>query len=186
MGDLTDEAIVEQVQRGDQEAFGLLIERYEGKLKGYGRRFSSSGEDIEDVVQEVFIKVYTNLQSFDIDRRFSPWIYRIAHNTYVNMLRKQQRAGLPFFDADTLFPQPVAPETADDAAIHRELSEQMGESLHELDPKYKDPLVLFFYEELSYQDISEVLKIPVTTVGVRINRAKEKLKQHYQAKTETV
>lgn len=175
----SDEAIAKAVQDGNGEAFGILIERYEAKLKRYGRKFLNSKEDIEDMVQEIFIKTYSNIQSFDLDKRFSPWIYRIAHNQFVNALRKQSRMPMSFFDPDTILPMVASKETTDGAVLAEELSETIDQSLKELDPKYREPLVLFFYEEMSYQDIAEVLRIPVTTVGVRIKRAKDKLKAAY-------
>jgi len=87
--ELTDEEVAKRVQAGQSEAFGLIVERYEAKLFRYGKKFLSNHENIEDVVQEVFIKVYQNIQSFDSSQKFSPWIYRIAHNTYVNVLKKK-------------------------------------------------------------------------------------------------
>lgn len=175
----TDEEIAASVQQGDADAFGELITRYEEKLTRYGRRFLSNPQDIEDLVQDVMIKTYTNIQSFNTDMRFSPWIYRIAHNTFVNALKKQSRFGYNVFDVDTILPQLKASERADEFALSSELSAEMELYLNQLDPKYREPLVLFFYEELSYQEISDVLHIPVTTVGVRINRAKEKLRKLY-------
>ncbi len=177
----TDEVIAGRVQAGDADAFGDLIVRYEEKLRRYGRRFLSNPQDIEDLVQDVMIKTYTNIQSFNTELRFSPWIYRIAHNTFVNALKKQSRLGYNIFDVDTFLPQLHASETADGAAIAAELGEEMEQYLNQLDPKYREPLVLFFYEELTYQEISDVLRIPVTTVGVRINRAKEKIRKLYEA-----
>ena len=93
--ELSDEQIAQRVKDGDNEAFGLFVERYEKKLTRYGGKFLSRTEDIQDVVQDVFIKAYQNMQSFDASLRFSPWIYRIAHNTFVNELRKNSRR--PFF-----------------------------------------------------------------------------------------
>ncbi len=83
---LSDEQLAVLVQNGDKEKFGVLMERYQGKLFRYGKKFLSNEDNIEDVVQDVFIKTYQNIQSFDSTQRFSPWIYRIAHNTYVNAL----------------------------------------------------------------------------------------------------
>jgi RNA polymerase sigma-70 factor (ECF subfamily) len=83
---LTDEQIAVRVQSGEQELFGALMERYEPKLSRYGRKFLASPDNIDDIVQDVFISAYQNIQSFDLTRRFSPWIYRIAHNAYVNAL----------------------------------------------------------------------------------------------------
>lgn len=177
----TDEALALAAQAGDSAAFGQLIDRFQPKLLRYGKRFLATTEDIEDMVQEVFIKAYTNLQSFDAARAFSPWIYRIAHNQFVNELKKQSRQPWRVFDADTIFPTVAAPETADRELLAAELSDELEHSLAALDGKYREPLVLFFWQELSYAEIAEVLKIPVTTVGVRITRAKAMLRANYKA-----
>ena len=78
MAEMTDEEIALRVQRGDADAYGTLIERYQAKLMRYARKFLVDSEDATDIVQDIFIKTYENIQSFDATRRFSPWIYRIA------------------------------------------------------------------------------------------------------------
>ncbi len=88
MPEQSDEAIVREVQQGGSNLFGLLVERYEKKMLRYARKFLLGGEDAEDLAQEVFLKAYTNIQSFDSRRRFSPWLYRIAHNEFVNAIKK--------------------------------------------------------------------------------------------------
>lgn len=181
--EITDEMVASQVQAGDAESFGMLIDRFEKKLKRYGQRFLNTPEDIEDMVQEVFIKAYTNIQSFDTSLRFSPWIYRIAHNTFVNALKKQQRQPLSIFDADTIFPQLQSRETADQESLDDELREQMSVLLNKIPLKYREAMVLYFYEELSYKEIASILQIPVTTVGVRITRGKAKLRVLYDNHT---
>ncbi len=173
----TDEEIVKQIVAGDIDAFGILMGRYEAKLQRYARKFLNRSEDITDLVQDVFIKAYTNLRDFDTTRSFSPWLYRIAHNVFVNQLRWQARAALPFFDADTLFPHPIAAETSDQAALDAELKLQLEQSLSQVSEAHREILVLYFYEEMSYLAISEVLRIPVASVGVRLSRAKSKLRQ---------
>lgn len=180
--ELTDEAIARLVQEGDTDAFGELMRRYESKLKRYGRKFLSRSEDIEDLVQDVFIKVYTNIQSFDIALRFSPWIYRIAHNTFVNELKRKSKYGLSVFDADVILPLIPSKETADGAVLDAELQKEIDTLITILPAKYREVIVLHYIEDLSYQEISEVLQIPVTTVGVRMNRARTKLQAAFQEK----
>lgn len=107
----TDEQIAKAVQKGDSEAFGALVERYEPKLLRYAKKFLFNYEDGKDTVQEVFIKAYANIQSFDSSRSFSSWVYRIAHNEFINAIRKKGREPISFFDPDTLFPHPTAPES---------------------------------------------------------------------------
>lgn len=172
----TDEEIVIEIKKGDKEKFGILINRYVEKLKRYARKFIQDKVDIEDLVQDVFIKAYQNIQSFDESRKFSPWIYRIAHNEFVNQIRKKITQKILPIDFDTFFSHPEALEKADTDTEAFFTEKILEEYLNKLDPKYREVLVLYFYEEMDYKQIGEVLAIPVSTVGVRIIRAKEKLK----------
>lgn len=183
MNRMTDEEIAAQVQRGDTQSFGLLVERYEPKLLRYGRKFLWNGRDVEDLVQDVFIKAYSNIQSFNAAMRFSPWLYRIAHNEFVNALKRNKKLPLFVFDFDTIFPNLFATETADQNATEREMKDMLDRCIGELDPKYREPMVLHYFEDISYQEIADILRIPISTVGVRISRAKTILRtivqQHY-------
>ena len=177
--ELTDEQVAAKVQKGDVESFRVLVERYEPKITRYARRFLFAPDEAKDLLQEVFIKAYVNILSFDIERRFSPWIYRIAHNEFVNALKKKkkERNNLSLFYVDVLFPHPIAKETADDPANRHEMAELLEGSLDALDDKYREPLVLYYLEEMDYKEIAEVLRIPISTVGVRLQRGKTMLKK---------
>ncbi len=177
MPELSDEAIAEQVQKGDREAFGLIIERYEEKLLRYGRRFHADREDIRDLVQDVFIKAYMNIQSFDPKRRLSPWIYRIAHNEFVNAVKKRIRNPLSYFDFDTILPHAAKTETLLDDISRQELKRVIEGNLKQLDEKYREPLILYYFEEMEYKEIADILQIPMSTVGVRLQRGKMALKR---------
>ncbi len=174
----SDEEIVIAVQNGESEAFGLLISRYEKKILGYGRRFLYQYEDVEDAVQDTFLKAYTNIQSFKTDMRFSPWIYRIAHNTFINLIKKRGREPLTLFDPDTLLGSVTAKENPEKELLQRELGHEVEAALQTLPPKYREPLILYFYEDKDYKEIADIMHIPTSTVGVRIKRGKEKLKRH--------
>src|SRR3989344_800352 len=178
--DKTDEEVARLVQKGDIESFGVLVGRYEAKIARYAGKFLLNGEDAKDLAQEVFIKAYVNIQSFDANRKFSSWLYRIAHNEFINAIRKRSRMPALSFDFDAIFPHPVAKETADSEANRRDLKETLDKCLDKLDAKYREPLVLYYFEEMSYQEISEILEIPVSTVGVRLRRGKETLKNIYE------
>lgn len=178
----SDEEVVRRILEGNTELFSILVERYQPKLLRYGQRFLATKEHIEDVVQEVFIKVYENLRSFNTARRFSPWIYRIAHNAFVNTLRERRREAVPFFDPDVLFPHPVAPDNPEKDASKTEMKRVLDQNLNELPGKYREPLVLFYLEELSYDEISEILRLPISTVGVRLNRGRSLLKKIFDLK----
>ena len=117
---LTDEEVALRVQRGDKEAFGMLVERYEKKLLRYGRKFLSEQEDVVDIVQDIFVSVYQNIRSFDTTQKFSSWAYRVAHNAFVNGLRKNSRNPLTLFDFDTLISHTVYEDPAQVEMVIRE------------------------------------------------------------------
>lgn len=173
----SDEMLVEAVQNGDSELFGVLIERYQEKITRYGKRFLYQYEDVEDAVQDVFLKAYTNIQSFNLDNKFSPWIYRIAHNTFIDCIKKRGKENVPTVDPDIFFGNLRAEENPERELIDVEDEQALRQAIEELPPKYREPIILFFYEEKDYKDIGEIMHIPSSTVGVRIRRAKEKIKQ---------
>ncbi|NTV22104.1 MAG: RNA polymerase sigma factor [Candidatus Yonathbacteria bacterium] len=181
----SDEDAARAVQHGDAEAFAVLIKRYEPKLARYGRKFVANRDDIDDVLQDVFIKAYEHIQSYDSRRAFSPWIYRIAHNAFISLIRKRTREPVIPFDPDTLFPHPVAKETADGDILREEIAQELEKHLDTLDPKYRAPLILYYYEDMDYKAIADILHIPVSTVGVRITRAKKQLLAQYETRHDT-
>lgn len=148
MPDQTDEEIVTAVQQGHKESFGLLIERYEQKMLRYAKKFLFDREDCRDVVQEIFIKAYINIQSFDPERRFSPWLYRIAHNEFINALKKKTRIKIFPLDLDTFLPHLVAPERTDSLAHTGELKKMLDRCLDKINSKYREPLIFFTTKSL--------------------------------------
>lgn len=173
----TDEELANMIQKGDTEKFGELMNRYEKKLSHYGRRFLSNQDNIEDVVQEVFIKAYQNIQSFDISRSFSSWIYRIAHNTFINSLKKHQRGPLYVFDFDTIMAHPIYEDPTEKEREQKEMKVMLDKGLDQLSSDYKEIIILYYLEELSYKEISDILHIPIGTVGIRLKRAKVALQK---------
>lgn len=166
----SDEMVAARVQSGEREAFGILVERYEKKLTRYADRFLYDYEDRRDAVQDVFLRAYERIQSFRTSERFSPWIYRVAHNVFVNIIRKRGRERIAYIDLDTLFPGGIP-----DEATWQFVAPDMERHLAKLDPKYREVVVLFYYENKSYEDISDILHIPISTVGVRLARARKAL-----------
>lgn len=179
--DKKDEELAALVQQGDEHAFAVLLGRYQDKLLRYGRKFLSRREDIEDMVQEVFIKTYQNIKSFDTSRTFSPWIYRIAHNVFVNALRRKERDPIILFDLDALMMHSGV-EDPHEARDREEVRVLIEQGLELLSPAYREILILYYLEDLSYQEIADVLHLPVGTVGVRLRRGRAMLKKHIEEK----
>ncbi len=182
---VTDEDLARAVQRGDADAFGSLMERYEAKLKRYGTKFLSDREDIADLVQDAFVRAYQNIQSFDASLRFSPWMYRIAHNEFVSALRKRSRTPVIALDFDALVSHPAYDDPAPRERERKDMRAMIDAGLAQVRPKYREVLVLYYLEELSYREIADVLKVPISTVGIRLKRGKEALAAIYQASGQT-
>lgn len=183
MSEKTDEEIILQIQKGNKDLYAEILNRYENKIERYVKRYLQKEDEVIDMVQDVFIKVYTNILSFDPKQRFSPWIYRIAHNECVNKLSwKSFRNFISLdIDVDEILPDFVteklhAPENVEKQFEINFHKENLDKYIQELDAKYKDPIIFYFLEDLSYEEISDILKIPVSTVGIRIKRGKEKLR----------
>jgi RNA polymerase sigma-70 factor (ECF subfamily) len=175
----TDEELV-LLTLADQEYFLCLMKRYEQKLLAYIKRITSvSHEEAEDVLQETFIKTYLNLNNFDQDLKFSSWIYRIAHNEVINNYRKSKaRPSLINFEDNDVFIKSIASDlnlvSEMDSKI---LKENIEKVLNEINPKYREVLILKFLEEKDYREISDILAKPMGTVATLINRAKKQFKE---------
>jgi RNA polymerase sigma-70 factor, ECF subfamily len=178
----TDEELVGLVLKNPDD-FLYLARRYEEKLLRYIQRISGCArEDAEDVLQEIFIKVYRNLNDFDPSLKFSSWIYRIAHNQVVSSWRKKKarpEGSSTSLDGEISFflKSELDIESEVDSVI---LKEAVKKSLGKLDEKYREVLVLRFFEGLDYSEIADVLKKPDGTVATLINRAKKKFKEIYE------
>lgn len=173
-----DESLVRDVINGNTDAYGQLIDRYAPRLVRYGRKFLADSDDVEDIVQDVFIRAYEHIQAFNPSQRFSPWIYRIAHNCFVNALRARARGPVFSIDLDTLVATPLLEESGISEAEQREIREMLDTGLAKIEPKYREVLVLYYLEELSYKDIADILAVPIGTVGIRLSRARAALRPH--------
>ena len=175
----TDEEIVGEVLE-NKEVFSLLIKRYERKLGRYIKRLGvDKDEDVEDLLQNSFIKAYRNIQDFDRKLSFSSWIYRIVHNETISFFRARSirpegnlvEAGeeIISFLHDDLDPWITANE--------RNNAAHLTGSLNKLDEKYRNVIILRYFEGLEYEEIADILKIPAGSVATLIHRAKKKLGQ---------
>ncbi len=174
MDKTTDEELVKKVLSGQKELFYHLITRYEAKLKRYIMTITNRQSEVEDILQNVFLKAYKNLPTFNDSLKFSSWVYRIAHNESVNLIGSsliQRFVSLPeWFDIGS---SDNVEERMDDEQLKRKLKE----CIERLEVKYKEPLVLFYYEEKTYGEISDILRIPVRNVGVLIHRGRLQVKK---------
>ena len=163
----------------NQDNFVYLVDRYKGKLSSYIKRLTNANnEDAEDILQEVFIKVYLNLNDFNKDLKFSSWIYRITHNQVISGHRKLKARPEGYaVDLDDQLAKSRAAEIDIKGQVDvKILQTTINQVLDKLDVKYRDVLVLKFLEEKSYQEISDILKKPLGTVASLMNKAKLEFK----------
>lgn len=164
----------------NQNYFAEIIRRYQVRLFNYIIRISGlSAEDADDVLQDVFLKIYLNLNDFDRDQKFSSWVYAIAHNQVISQFRKRKAR-----------PEGHAVNLEDNAAKNlmmdfdlfkdldlRRAKELINQILEKLNPKYREILVLKFLTEQNYQEISDIIKKPLGTVASMMNKAKEEFRK---------
>lgn len=175
----SDEELVSLSLAG-KDSFAELIVRYQDKLTRYIRRISNcSSQDIEDILQEVFIKVYQNLNNFDPSLKFSSWIYRITHNEVISWFRKHnvRPQGHAVEASEEVFERLVSDTDIAADLDTKYLRDHLVSALSKIDQKYREVLVLQYFEDKSYQEISDILKRPMGTVATLVSRAKRKLKE---------
>ncbi len=164
----------------DDRYFEILVERYETKLQRYIMRFINCNiQDAQDIVQEVFINAYRNLNGFDTGLRFSSWLYRIAHNQAVSHVRRVAARPAGILEDEKL--EALASEITVENELHRKMDDALlREAVNRLDAKYKDVIVLRYFEEKNYDEISDILRKPSGSVSSLITRAKRLLLKEIQ------
>lgn len=166
-------------------AFAEIMRRYQQKLLVYIMRISNVGrEEAEDILQDSFLKAYRNLNDFDTTLKLSSWLYRITHNQVISAYRKRNvRAHGHAVDIDDTILERIASDIdtgreVDIVLLRRNIEDIIGD----IPEKYRQVLVLRFFEDLSYQEISDVLRKPMGTVATLVTRAKEQFKKTAQLK----
>lgn len=184
--DLDDHSLLEATRTGDEDAFYELVRRYRNQITNYVYRIIDDYDCAVDLAQETFVRVYNNVDRYQATYSFSTYIYKIAHNLAISEIRKRKRhrlIPLPFFfsDKDGDEVEIELPDQrltqADEMMISDERNKAVKKAIGSLPEKYRGALVLCHIEEKSYEEISEILDLPVGTVKSRINRARNLLKE---------
>lgn len=192
-GDLTscpDEELLASFQKGQREAFGVLVRRYEGELYGYLRRYLGDGSLAEDVFQNTFLQVFTKIGQYEPGRPVKPWLYTIATNQAIDAMRRQGRHAARSLDqemndnsSDDLPQLLQILESRDHGPVDQIQGEERRQlvrsSVDRLPEFLKQVILLAYYQGLKYQDIAEILKIPVGTVKSRMHTALKKLHESW-------
>ncbi|WP_078593107.1 RNA polymerase sigma factor SigW [Evansella clarkii] len=181
--DATVKKIIIEVKKGNQQAFAELVELYKDKVFQVAYRMLGNVHEAQDISQEAFLRAYTNIESYDINRKFSTWIFRIATNLAIDRIRKKkpdfhledQVAGTE--DLDYYSQIPGDDELPEDVVVQHEMQEWIQDEIMMLPPKYRSAIILKYMEDLSLKEIGEVLNLPVATVKTRIHRGREALRK---------
>jgi RNA polymerase sigma-70 factor, ECF subfamily len=175
-----DRQLVERAQRGDKQAFGLLVSKYHRKLGRLLSRFVRDPTEVEDVTQEAFIKAYRALPTFRGDSAFYTWLYRIGINTAKNYLVALGRRAPTTTDIDSEEAENFEDgdqlrdlNTPENELMSRQVAETVNQTLEELPEELRTAITLREIEGLSYEDIAIIMNCPIGTVRSRIFRARE-------------
>jgi len=168
------------IQKGDMVAFSDMVDRYKNRLMNVIGRMLSSSEEAEDVVQETFVRVYQHRQSFNFQHCFSTWIYTIGLNLARNELRKRKK--FKYYDITEM--QGSESEFAVEAKLPSRLPEVLNAAVEGLPEKYRTAFMLRDVQELSYEEVAQILDVPLGTVKSRVNRARLILREKLQPRLE--
>ncbi len=176
---MEDNDIIVHVQDGESDCFDIIIMRYEQKLFCYVMRFVSNPDEARDIVQNVFIKALNHIDSFDIEKKFSSWIYRIAHNESMNWLtRGKQKNTVSIDDVCSVQDKIELSDTTSttlDEWFQIELRDELHDAVAQLPKQYAQVITLHYFEDKSYKEISEIIGKPTSSVGTLLRRAKKRL-----------
>ncbi|MDQ0207469.1 RNA polymerase sigma factor SigW [Alkalicoccobacillus murimartini] len=175
--------LIKEVKKGDTEAFSEIVDLFKDKVYQVAYRMVGHPQEAQDVAQEAFLRAYTNLDKYDMNRKFSTWLFRIATNVAIDRLRKKK----PDFHLEdkvkgteglTYESQLAADQDLpEDQVVTLEMQEWIQSEINQLPLKYRSAIILKYIEDLSLKEISEILDMPISTVKTRIHRGREALRK---------
>ena len=179
MSELRERGWIAAAQAGDQDAFAELVRLYEKRVLALTQRMCRNPEDAAEAAQEAFLAAWQGLKSFRGESSFSTWLYRLASNACVDLLRREGRrqAAVSLDDEDLNLDVPAPLPSPQEEAERRELREQIEEGLQALPPEYRAVLVLREMHQLRYEEIARSLDLDVGTVKSRISRGRKRLRK---------
>ena len=168
-----DRRLVALATQGDRQAFEYLFRRYSDSIRRLLILRTGNSDDADDLLQETFVKVYINIHRYSPDYTFGQWIYTIARNTFIDFTRRRQE-DLPLDERYAVPVESTAP-TPEERVINIQQRMQLDGYMARMSADYRHLIELRFFEELSYEEISQKLSMSLGTVKTRIHRARERL-----------
>ena len=169
-----DGVLVSQVRKGNLEAYGELVRRYQGSVFGVCYRMLGGRQEAEDLAQDAFLRGYERLETFDLAYPFGPWIRRVAANLCLNRLQRRQPVLLEFDDEAGLRGAPPGP-SPESAAEKRQEAQAIRQAILELPPMYRAVIELRHFQDASYEEIAATLRLPLSDVKSHLYRARRTL-----------
>ena len=176
-----EEAVwIEQARDGDQRAFGLLVQAYQKPVFNLTYRMLGNAQEAEDAAQETFLRAYSSLRQYQPEHKFSTWLFAIANHHCIDRLRKRRVTFVSIEDNPVLENLTGDSPLPERQALKSEQSVEMQKLLQELEPEYRLPLVLRYWEDYSYEDIATAMEITVAAVKSRLFRARQQIAKLYK------
>jgi RNA polymerase sigma-70 factor, ECF subfamily len=174
---------IKEVLKGDQNAFAEIVELFQDKLYRVCYRMLGNKHEAEDIAQEAFVRAFINIHTFDTNRKFSTWLYRIGTNLCIDRIRKKKPDY--FLDAEVagteglnMYSQIASTdELPEEEVLKMEMQDRVQYEISRLPDKYRAVIVLKYMEDLPLQEISDILEMPLGTVKTRIHRGREALRK---------
>ncbi|WP_203247912.1 RNA polymerase sigma factor SigW [Sporosarcina beigongshangi] len=174
---------VNEVLKGRQDAFEEIVTLFQHRLYQVCYRMLGNAQEAEDIAQEAFVRAYTNIHTYDQNRKFSTWLFRIATNLCIDRIRKKKPdyyldAEVPGTEGLNMYSQIAAPDELPEEQVEKmEMQERIHYEIGRLPDKYRSVIILRYIEELPLQEISDILKLPLGTVKTRVHRGREALRK---------
>jgi len=180
-------SLIRRCKNNERAAFDILLGKYERYLYNICYGYTFNQDEALDIMQEIYIKIFRNIHSFDETRPFLPWLKRIAINTCLNYKRDNKKLPKLSLDLETddekssLLDQIASADDTEETAIFHETQDLVIKSLQEIPDNYRLPLTLRYLENMSYEEIATILKQPIGTVKNSVYRARNIMKKSLQA-----
>ncbi len=182
MDDLVNKR-VNEVLKGHRDAFEEIVTLFQHRLYQVCYRMLGNAQEAEDIAQEAFVRAYTNIHTYDQNRKFSTWLFRIATNLCIDRIRKKKPdyyldAEVPGTEGLNMYSQIASPDELPEVQVEKmEMQERIHYEIGRLPDKYRSVIILRYIEELPLQEIGDILKLPLGTVKTRVHRGREALRK---------
>ncbi|TDQ40402.1 RNA polymerase sigma factor [Aureibacillus halotolerans] len=180
---MDEEELIRRAKKGNMAAFQKLMETYYPIVERFAYQLGNRPHEVEDITQEVFLRVYRFIDQYK-QSKFSTWLYKITLNATRDWARKKTQDSRKVIKLGQEPLQTVDSVTAEDSLLKSEEDALLHSCIQSLDEKYRVPLILYYFHDEKYDDIADIMQLPLSTVKTRLSRAKEQLKSEVKKRQE--